>query len=452
MECHRSQCQYNKGTKIYSIKGMYIGIVATDPLRDNEVSGFLYCCPSSIGGISYSFFLPNHANLLSPILNTLHLTPKQSHLDMSKTMDSIGVQDSMHDVQPTSGTSHSFENVPLSPLHEEDQSPHTPGEFFHVPLEHEVIASRSVWDDAATSDELNDKQSINSTRFSEQGSPTAAASIPGEYSLTAVDDQVQSPSDDSRDPEQVESSPTSTVLDPRSDLAWIPDPLTPSIANAGTLGERPVTPNKIPGSIAEGIKFPFSTESPRDRKLDPLVSESDISDISDEIFKSSEPINKSTAPTVPIPPAAVISHATFPRPERPESSSISTSIPEFFEIPIPIFPFAAGTTRCNSRQCPIKGHHEQGPYLHEGKLRSREGSIFGSSNPPPEIWFLYDMLKEGDLQGTGRKAFAPVELFVKFHFGETRGEYVCGSGEAGGSAQQGAKGGGKKTRFWRFWG
>ena len=76
--------------------------------------------------------------------------------------------------------------------------------------------------------------------------------------------------------------------------------------------------------------------------------------------------------------------------------------------------------------------------------------MFGSSNPPPEIWFLYDRLREEHLQGAGRKGFAPVEHFAKFHFGETRGEYVHGSGEVG-RVVQGAMRGRRKSRFLRLW-
>ena len=65
--------------------------------------------------------------------------------------------------------------------------------------------------------------------------------------------------------------------------------------------------------------------------------------------------------------------------------------------------------------CPIWIQHEKGPYLHEGKLRVREGTIFGASNPPPRIWQAYDRIKSG--QSVPKKDVSLVNNFVKFHFG-----------------------------------
>ena len=60
----------------------------------------------------------------------------------------------MHYILPDPGTSQTFENIPLSHLHHQDQSSGTLGGFLHTPLEHEVVAFESVWDDSASSDEL----------------------------------------------------------------------------------------------------------------------------------------------------------------------------------------------------------------------------------------------------------------------------------------------------------
>lgn len=315
--------------------------------------------------------------------------------------------------------------------------------FFHVPLEHEIIASRSVWDDLANADEVSNLQNTTLTSFLEEVSPGAAASAPSECSLTAVDGQGYFSSETLRDPEREERSTTSTVSTRPS------DPMAPRIASAVTLSKTPVAGETISGSPVVVNKASLSSASPRDRDLGPSISESDISD---ESSKFPDYTNNSTGPaelTISIPSARVISRAPFSRAEISETSSPS-SAPAFFDIPIPIFPFPAGTSRCNDRKCPIKGRHEQGPYLHEGKLRTREGAMFGSSNPPSEIWFLYDRLREENLQGTGNRDFAPVELFAKFHFGETRGEYVNGSGEAGREVQ-GTMRGGRKSRFLLLW-
>ncbi len=319
-----------------------------------------------------------------------------------------------------------------------------------MPLEHEIIASESAWDVSATPDEVNEQQSITSTRLSRPDSPTTVDISLSDCSLTAVADRAQVISEVSKDQEQQESSQTSANLNLHSDIGYTSDRSTSGAASAETLVEVPGALDTTSGPTVDANKVSFSIESPRGQSWGPLKSGKDISD---GIRKSSDDVGRSKRPAdvkTSIPPATVIAQATFSRTEKPETPPAS-STPEFFEIPIPIFPFPAGTSRCTNRNCPIKGHHEKGPYLHGGKLRTRKGSIFGSSNPPPEIWFLYDMSTNEDVQGMGNKALAPVELFIKYHFGETRGEYIHGADEAGESVQQGQKQGKKKSRFWRLW-
>ena len=97
--------------------------------------------------------------------------------------------------------------------------------------------------------------------------------------------------------------------------------------------------------------------------------------------------------------------------------SVNASITqiETANISIPIFPYAHLTTRCKSKDCPISGQHEKGPYLHEGKLRTRDGMIFGASNPPPEVWDAYDRLRHGI--SNAPEDVRLVDGFKKFHFG-----------------------------------
>lgn len=404
---------------------------------------FLWEALLTISSVQFSASLPSL--LLTSINSRFRTVP----LNVSATMDTSQAQDWIHNIRPISGTSDSFEDVPLSALNDEDQSSHASEGFFHMPLEHELVASRSVWDDLAISDELGDLQNITLIRLLGQGSPAVVASTSCEESLTAVEDQARFFSVALKDSEQEKPSPMSAVLHPGSETS--PSPLTPSIASTVTLVEKPVASETISGSLVEVIKFPLSTESPKDRNLGPLIPESDISD---ESSNFSDYINQSTAPadlTTSTQSAKVLSQKPFSQAKTPKLSPPSP-IPELFEIPIPIFPFAAGTTRCTNRKCPIKYRHEQGPYLHEGKLRSRECSMFGSSNPPPEIWSLYDMWREENLQGMGNKAFAPVELFARFHFGETRGKDVCGVDGAGGKVRPGVERGGKMVWFLRLWG
>ncbi|KAL9071498.1 MAG: hypothetical protein Q9161_004215 [Pseudevernia consocians] len=355
----------------------------------------------------------------------------------------------MGNVRPTLGTSDSFQNIPLSPLPKEDQSSSTSGVFPHVPLEHEIIASESAWDDSATPDEVNDQQSITSTKVSRQGSPAAAARSPSEYDLTAAGDQAQHSSETPEDQKQGVPSRASAVFNPHSDVAWTSGSSISTNTSAVTLVETLVALDTISRTSVAINKVSFSAGSPRDENWGPSISENDISD---KPSKSSDYINRSTGPaelTISIPHAVILGQKTLSRAEIHEIPPAS-SIPEFFEVPIPVFPFPAGTSRCTHRNCPIKSRHEKGPYLHKGKLRTRKGSIFGASNPPPEIWFLYDMSRNGNPRVQGEKACAPVELFVKFHFSETRGEYVRGVDGAGTDVQEGRQHG-RKSRFWRFW-
>lgn len=321
-----------------------------------------------------------------------------------------------------------------------------------MPLEHEVIASRSAWDDSPASDEVKDQWCTFSKGLSEKGSPAATTSNSSDSSLTAVGDQTECPSNTSGVKAQKVPGSTSDVSNPCSQSAWAPDSRTPRTVSALTLVETErARETKYRPAVALNKVSP-TTKVPRDQIPSPAISECDITDARS---KSRDHANSSLRPaeiSTSIPSAKVVAHTAFSRAGRPEPSPPSSNS-ELFKIPIPIFPFPPGTSRCTDRKCPIKHRHEKGPYLHEGKLRSRRGSIFGSSNPPPEIWLLYDTLRGQDLHGTGDKAFAPVELFAKFHFGETRGECVGGSDGVGKGVQEGGKEqGGKKSRFWRFWG
>lgn len=368
-------------------------------------------------------------------------------------MDASQVQSLTNNVRPISGAFQAFEDVPLTPLHDQDPSSNVSGGFSHVPMEHEIVASESVWDYSGTFDELIEQQIVISKRLSGKSSHAASTCTTREHSLGRVPDvvvgQVRVASEVSRDPalEAEEAVPTSAVLKPGSDLADLSET---GFASTVTLVETSSVLNTTLGPTDVVKKISFSTDSPLYQS--PGLPES-ASDIGVELGKSSEHVEESTGPaefTTSTPPAIVIARATFPRVERPEPAT-PISIPDLFEIPVPVFPFPAGTSRCKNRDCPIKSRHEQGPYLHEGKLRTREGSIFGSSNPPPEIWFLYDRSGNGGFQGDGDKAFAPVELFVKYHFGETRSECVLASKELGGDVEQKAEQGGKKLKSWWFW-
>ena len=98
-------------------------------------------------------------------------------------------------------------------------------------------------------------------------------------------------------------------------------------------------------------------------------------------------------------------------------TSISATIAqaETADVSIPIFPYAHLTTRCRAEDCPVSIPHEKGPYLHEGKLRMRNGSIFGASNPPPNVWDAYDRLRHGF--SNAPEDVRLVDNFKVLHFG-----------------------------------
>lgn len=357
-------------------------------------------------------------------------------------MDSPHVQPWMQDGRPDSGVFQTFDDVPLTSLHKADTS----GGFSHLPLEHEMVASESIWDESGTSDELIEEQIVFSPVRSGRSSPVVGASTPEEHSMNMSADQAQVDLNVSQDIGLEKVLPTSALLGPCSNLAGVS---RSGFASAETLVETRVAPDTTSGPTVAPKKESFSSELRRKPNDSLSITESDIGD---ELSKSWEHSNKSKNPlnlTISTASSArVLAHSNLPRIVKPTTPA---SIPESFDIPIPIFPFPAGTSRCKNRDCPIKIPHEQGPYLHEGKLRTREGSIFGSSNPPPEIWFLYDRSGNGDLLGVDDKPFAPVELFVRYHFGETRGECVSGPDEARRDEDKEAKLRGKKSLSWRFW-
>lgn len=102
-------------------------------------------------------------------------------------------------------------------------------------------------------------------------------------------------------------------------------------------------------------------------------------------------------------------------------AAVTTSLdsPSFHRIPIPVFPYPHLSTRCRQKDCPVKEGHEEGPYLHNGKLRCREGKLFGSSNPPPEIWELYDQMQYIGIDSVRRSDAQKMWNFTRYHFGET---------------------------------
>ena len=209
--------------------------------------------------------------------------------------------------------------------------------------------------------------------------------------------------------EQVEDSQTlcPTVNISNRDLGetTLRDTPTPDVASDGdsqdnTSAQRPSLRLAIPSSEVKEFKLlngrPFSLNS-----LDSTSTRTSIRDPGDGDLSTAMPRQvKSKKPRVSASENSVTASAAFTHRT---------------EITIPIFPYAHMTTVCRERHCPIVGRHEKGPYLHGGKLRTREGSIFGASNPPPNVWEAFDRLRHGT--STTPNDVKLVDNFKKFHFG-----------------------------------
>ena len=101
----------------------------------------------------------------------------------------------------------------------------------------------------------------------------------------------------------------------------------------------------------------------------------------------------------------------------PQTAHVEGTFGRDGDIQVPIFPHAHNTTRCRALSCPIKWKHEKGPYLHEGKLRVRDGNVFGASNPPPEIFDAYDRIRaRKEKAEAGSKYYKLVTRFAEHHF------------------------------------
>ena len=59
------------------------------------------------------------------------------------------------------------------------------------------------------------------------------------------------------------------------------------------------------------------------------------------------------------------------------------------------------TNLCNSTSCPIKHTHCMGRYLHNGEYsRAGHHGLFGSNNPPPDIWAAADRVQHQSVEGS----------------------------------------------------
>ena len=70
---------------------------------------------------------------------------------------------------------------------------------------------------------------------------------------------------------------------------------------------------------------------------------------------------------------------------------------------------------CTFTTCPVKLPHNQGRYLHKGKLNWEMDGPFGSSNPTPEVWEAQAKVESCDNTNEDRRI---VEAFKKHHVGK----------------------------------
>ena len=282
-------------------------------------------------------------------------------------MDSPHVQTWVHDVRPISGVLPTFEDVPITPLHKMDAS----AGFSHSPLEHEIVASESIWDESGTSDELIEEQIVFSPVRSGRSSPAVRASTPKKHSLNTTSDKAHFDLEVSQDIALEKAIPKSVDLGPCSNLAGVS---RSGFASAETLVETRVAPNMTPELTVVSKKDSFTTEFWRSPNESLSITESDIGD---ELSKSWEHSNKSKNPlnlTISTASARVLAHSDLPRVVKPTTSA---SIPESFDIPIPVFPFPAGTSRCKNRDCPIKPPTSKDPTSTKGNY-AREKAPFSA--------------------------------------------------------------------------
>ena len=186
-----------------------------------------------------------------------------------------------------------------------------------------------------------------------------------------------------------------------------------------TLRETPISDVIISGDGQDDI----STQRPSLRLTIPVLEVKEVKLLNGNPFSLSSLDSTSTRTSIRAPGDGDLK-ATVPRhvqSKKPRVSTSETSVTasiahtHMTDIAIPIFPYAHLTTVCRGRQCSIIARHEKGPYLHEGKLRTREGSIFGASNPPPNVWDAFDRLRYGFSKDP--EDVKLVDNFKKFHFG-----------------------------------
>ena len=98
------------------------------------------------------------------------------------------------------------------------------------------------------------------------------------------------------------------------------------------------------------------------------------------------------------------------------TSVISAYVFPSYQDPSPNSPNP--TQACTEISCPLvhvlKIPHQRGPYFHNGSPMMRgQQSMFGTSDPPPEVWAAYERLREGD----GKEEEDMVIPFAYYHFG-----------------------------------
>ena len=71
------------------------------------------------------------------------------------------------------------------------------------------------------------------------------------------------------------------------------------------------------------------------------------------------------------------------------------------------------TNLCNSTSCPIKHTHCMGRYLHNGQ-HSRAGlhELFGSNNPPPDVWAAADRVQHQSVEGSSTDLIKALGFFT----------------------------------------
>ena len=160
-----------------STKGTWNGVVGNDARSGTMESGIYVALPLVLReSISPLFFLDQcSATPSSPVSTSLRSRPSHACTRTRQpgpTLPQLGFRCAI--ARPPLGTFESFEDGRLGPLCDGVRSWNASSGVAHVPLEHEIVASRSIWGGAAG---VYGRRGVAETMVLRRGSSAAAAGV-----------------------------------------------------------------------------------------------------------------------------------------------------------------------------------------------------------------------------------------------------------------------------------